>query len=640
MSAMPVPPLARIFHLPGQHNQKLHGGHGDLGIGPLDGVDLVKGHAITTGKNKAELRAALVDAGLNETYLSGLSSKEQYEVLKRLKKTTPEDLAKAKGELHAGIGLTKAAPAKPEPASGDFDTTKLNPKTASATLKAFGEGLPGSLSAHASRVAAKKQIAAELGKRMSGDKAFQDYKAAKGFSSDDQAASHLVKIWSSTSADSHPESLGVQRAAGELFGVEPGHLASNFTSPDAQAAYAKHGGAYKTFVTAMHENTQAWFAERGITEVTVARGMQNRGYPSSPTKQKIQLQPLSSFALNPAETNQFGSHKVVMTVPVSKIVGTARTGHGCLPETEVTVIGGEYEAWTWQQTSGFTSWSAVGAKIPKEASEPLQFHLPGQHNQKLHGGRGDLGIGPLDNIDLAKGHAITTGKNKAELRAALVDAGVSESHLDGLSSKEQYEVLKSLKKTTPDDLAKAKNERGGGALPSVEEASARWYEASYGSMVKRASKGEALPDSMGDDLKAQVRADAEALQKAAESSKSGYNELYRGIALENEDDVHFLFPGNDGTYKIDSLSASTPDLDAANLYANPEDQGFDEGVSVVMVFRNKAGVTGYLRPETPDSPANSEVVLPRGATYRMTGKEEESYGGYSKWTVYFEAADE
>lgn len=98
-----------------------------------------------------------------------------------------------------------------------------------------------------------------------------------------------------------------------------------------------------------------------------------------------------------------------------------------------------------------------------QASEPRVFHLPGEHNQKLHGGTGDLGIGPLDNVDLAKGHAITTGKNKAELRAALVDAGLDGNYLDTLSSKDQYEVLKSLKKTTPEDLAKARAELGGGS---------------------------------------------------------------------------------------------------------------------------------------------------------------------------------
>lgn len=103
--AVPVPPAipthGRVFHLPGLHNQKLHGGGHDLGIGPLDGVDLDKLHAITTGKNKAALQAALIDAGLDETFLKGLSAKEQYDVLKAGKKTTSDDLAKALAAQHA-----------------------------------------------------------------------------------------------------------------------------------------------------------------------------------------------------------------------------------------------------------------------------------------------------------------------------------------------------------------------------------------------------------------------------------------------------------------------------------------------------------------------------------------------------------
>lgn len=264
------------------------------------------------------------------------------------------------------------------------------------------------------------------------------------------------------------------------------------------------------------------------------------------------------------------------------------------------------------------------------------FHLPGQHNQKLHGGGGDLGIGPLDNIDLEKGHAITTGKNKAELRAALVDAGLDGNHLDTLSSKEQYEVLKSLKKTTPEDLATARAERGGGSStpdnPITHEDMLTSYEGwsanlsddernsieAYSNITYRAIngalRGTATPEQMA-KYQRRAKPHVEHLDSAlAKGALPRDAIVYRGMTVHDTVSVGDVF--TDKGYGSTSLSKAVVEETFSSPTSKPNRK---TAITTVKVKKGSPG--GYVDHVIQDEEhSEREFLLPRNVTYRVVGR--------------------
>lgn len=209
----------------------------------------------------------------------------------------------------------------------------------------------------------------------------------------------ISRVWAQTSVDSHMRAIAAQVAAVEEFKLGTAAMTklkaqvtrqgSQGTQAwkDAQEILAKPGEKEMMKVTlrAMHENTQAAFKAQGITHVAITRGMAidldqlpasvrdklgrydpdaelwHRNKPTSPlgpapsAEAKMQLQPMSSTAAEFEIAHRFASYADVRsgavtvilrgTVPVELIVGTARTGMGCLHEYEMVTLAGEGK-WT------------------------------------------------------------------------------------------------------------------------------------------------------------------------------------------------------------------------------------------------------------------------------------------------------
>lgn len=120
----------------------------------------------------------------------------------------------------------------------------------------------------------------------------------------------------------------------------------------------------RALLRAQYDATQQWFADRGISEIAVSRGMKWAAGQQAPTwvpdtkdatdDGQVPLNVLSSFSTRTDVASFFAdrelyedtvSVRIHGTVPVSRIVATPRTGFGCLAEAEVVVLDGPGQ-WT------------------------------------------------------------------------------------------------------------------------------------------------------------------------------------------------------------------------------------------------------------------------------------------------------
>lgn len=175
-------------------------------------------------------------------------------------------------------------------------------------------------------------------------------------------ANRFVKSWAGSSSDNQMDSIALQAAAAEKFGLEPTPFIKKQDQAMAKASeYAKTREQARRCLDAMYARTQQWFAERGIKELTLFRGMK-KTVGADPTPLKTSGQPLDVIAhLNPLNswstsytiaTGFSGADGYVLSarVPVSRVVGSCFTGVGCLNEKEFVVLGG-----TGQKVTG--AWS-------------------------------------------------------------------------------------------------------------------------------------------------------------------------------------------------------------------------------------------------------------------------------------------
>lgn len=169
--------------------------------------------------------------------------------------------------------------------------------------------------------------------------------------------SSRVQTWASNSGDSNTESILMQLAAKEQFGLTGDPWVAFRSGGSSRAAiedmYRDQGGWYRAVAQAMYENTQAEFRAAGITEISVVRGM-SFGHPP-PTWATVagasrpELMPINSWSTDVGIAKRFasgaagngsGSHKILLeaTIPVELVIGSARTGFGCLSEWEFVVM--------------------------------------------------------------------------------------------------------------------------------------------------------------------------------------------------------------------------------------------------------------------------------------------------------------
>lgn len=178
-------------------------------------------------------------------------------------------------------------------------------------------------------------------------------------------ASRIIGGWASTAADSDDRAKAMQLAARDEFKMADAKLshldiktpqeeeriwngaarAFGFKSDTMATTGAVNAEDLATFKSAMraytraeYEHTQAFFKEKGITEVSVFRGMK-LSVDKEPAVKTYQGQPLASFSSRLATSQNFGSTIFMATFPVSHVLSTTLTGRGCLSERELVVLG-------------------------------------------------------------------------------------------------------------------------------------------------------------------------------------------------------------------------------------------------------------------------------------------------------------
>lgn len=168
-------------------------------------------------------------------------------------------------------------------------------------------------------------------------------------------ASNMVQTWAGTSADNNPLSLLAQQRAEIKFGMQTdtSHLSSQSGWQAALAAPPAMVRIMDSTLDSMYKNTQAQFAAEGIKTIKLTRGqgwrvgrpqwVENLG-PGESAVGQTRLQPMSSFSSSKAIATRFAtgypSYYITADFPVEWIIGTARTGFGCLHEAEFVVMGG------------------------------------------------------------------------------------------------------------------------------------------------------------------------------------------------------------------------------------------------------------------------------------------------------------
>ena len=196
--------------------------------------------------------------------------------------------------------------------------------------------------------------------------------------------SDVIRSWAASSNKVFLSTL-VQEVAAEEFGIESDAVSLGKILPDEFGNTPGIFGvlkdmdeagekliipdnqkkAIRSILQAMREATQEYFKEKGITHVTLYRGMQIKpeSLPSEvragkASRQVLQMRPLSSWATSPDMAQRFGGGDgysaatgfepragviASTVVPVEDILAIPLTGFGCLDENEVVLIGKQRE---------------------------------------------------------------------------------------------------------------------------------------------------------------------------------------------------------------------------------------------------------------------------------------------------------
>lgn len=202
------------------------------------------------------------------------------------------------------------------------------------------------LSTQKQRMAAKEAIISELSKRT-------------GISEEDVNA--FIKQWAYTSNDNDMRSLMIQKDAAELFGVE----LSDFTKERIRFVQDEYGysgpeserllseSKQKKLLREMKKFTEEKLREAGYgpdDTITLYRGVKFEGDTAKEWKigDRVQVigNPLESWTVDTEISQGFSEGSATLTgvvfkseVKIKDIVGTARTGFGCLNESEFVVNG-------------------------------------------------------------------------------------------------------------------------------------------------------------------------------------------------------------------------------------------------------------------------------------------------------------
>lgn len=240
-----------------------------------------------------------------------------------------------------------------------------------------GEYAKGINSAHAKlhaaasdSVANKVTIQKALEAKLKTSPHFQNMReqfAKKGGSYGGSLEASIISMWASSSGDHHDRAVSAQLAIRDAFkmnndDVEYKQLGSlhdthkgneenvhraaakemgiDVSTPEKLESYKK---GMQDFALAQYHHTQERFAELGIKELHLVRGMKFGDGNAKATSVDLKLQPASSFTTKHSTAVGFaGGHSLfAVKVPVSQILGSFVTGYGCTNESEVVVLAHE-----------------------------------------------------------------------------------------------------------------------------------------------------------------------------------------------------------------------------------------------------------------------------------------------------------
>jgi len=174
----------------------------------------------------------------------------------------------------------------------------------------------------------------------------------------------LIQHWAATSGDSDKLAISIQLAAKKEFNLK--NIAMPWEKRFTELAKEVYGGyedAFRAFLRAQYDITQEWFKEKGINHVYLMRGanwdkanlpktMKDYIWNGTPARERVQLQPLSSFSTEADTAYFFGDvysseYQCAIGAKVSskRILSSCQTGFGARGEAEMVVLGGSEDVW-------------------------------------------------------------------------------------------------------------------------------------------------------------------------------------------------------------------------------------------------------------------------------------------------------
>lgn len=175
-------------------------------------------------------------------------------------------------------------------------------------------------------------------------------------------ANQGIKQWAYTSGDNDARSLAIQEDASKEFGIKlDAYTEERVENAKVHAKvrritvaserpldYPEYPGGQRAFLRNMYNRTQRELEDAGIETVRLYRGFKTGSVEAATMFRKagkvtVIGSPLQSWSLSYEVAEYFSGRQdgVVfqMDVPRSLIMGTARTGFGCLAEGEFIVLG-------------------------------------------------------------------------------------------------------------------------------------------------------------------------------------------------------------------------------------------------------------------------------------------------------------
>lgn len=160
----------------------------------------------------------------------------------------------------------------------------------------------------------------------------------------------LVRTWASSSNDEDVVAHAMQENAKDVFKLEKTAAWKDTPDGDFQTRVDElktfNGNFLNAYANAQYNLTQNYFAEKGITQVVVYRGLRGRVGLATGTGE-VALRPMSSWSTDLSVARRFSQDSASQkgailrtTVGVKDILSTPFTGLGCLTEQEIIIKGG------------------------------------------------------------------------------------------------------------------------------------------------------------------------------------------------------------------------------------------------------------------------------------------------------------